>query len=268
MSKNLYIVPHDLTDVGDAAFRYALYLGKSVETEIRILHIVSDRSKIPVASAKIDLMVSKFDISDNVIITKVIKEGSIYEDIAKISKENSAQLIIMGTHGEKGMQKLFGSHAMKVVTSTEIPFMVVQSNTQPRIINKVVVPIDLAKESLQIIKLAGDIAQIYNAEIHVVGEDPRDEHLNLQMNNRFQIVRNQYNDRNINSVIELFKEGGSFSKKVIDYAKNNEIDLIALAYHSESIIPSFDKFAQNLITNPEQLPCLVINSKLVSNLYF
>ncbi len=268
MSKNLYIVPHDLTEVGDAAFRYALHLGESIDTEIRILHIVSDRSKIPAVSAKIDEMVSKFDFSDNVTITKVIKEGSIFEDIAKISKDTAAQLIIMGTHGEKGLQKLFGSHAMKVVTSTEIPFMVVQKGTLPRPINKICVPIDLAKESLQIIKLAGDIAQIYDAEIHVIGENQKDELLEKQMRNRIQIVKTKYEERNIVCTVELFDEGGSYSKKVIDYTQEHEIDMIALAYHSESIIPSFDKFAQNLITNPKQLPCLVINSKLASNLYF
>ncbi len=268
MSKNLYIVPHDLTEVGNAALRYALFLGKRIETEIRILHIISDRSKATQASLKIDQIVGEFDIPENVSITKVVKEGSIFEDIAKISKINQAQLIIMGTHGEKGLQKLFGSHAMKVVTSTEIPFMVVQKETQPKELNKIVVPIDLAKESLQIVKLVGDLATIYDAEVHILGEKQRDESLSLQMKSRIQIVQQQYEDRNVSCHINLFDEGGSYSKKIIDYSKQNQIDLIALAYHTEAIIASFDKFAQNLITNPGALPCLVINSKTASQFYY
>ena len=64
------------------------------------------------------------------------------------------------------------------------------------------------------------------------------------------------------------KDGGSYSKKVMEYAKAESIDLIAISYHSESLIPQFDKFAQNLITNSELLPCLVLNSKQASALYF
>ena len=268
MSKNLYIVPHDLTEVGDAALRYALHLGNRIETEIRILHIVSDRSKASAASAKIDEHVSQFDVPEHVEITKVVKEGSIFEDIAKISKVNAAQLIIMGTHGEKGLQKLFGSHAMKVVTSTEIPFMVVQKNTNPKPVKNIVVPIDLAKESLQIIKPVGDLAAIYGADIHVVGEKQKDELLSQQMKNRIQIVKQQYDDRELNCHVAFFNEGGSYSKKVIDYSKENNVDMIAVAYHTEAIIASFDKFVQNLITNPLDIPCLVINSKTASQFYY
>jgi molecular chaperone DnaK (HSP70) len=44
----------------------------------------------------------------------------------------------MGTHGMKGMQKLFGSNAMKVITSTAIPFVVIQQETEAKQLIKVV----------------------------------------------------------------------------------------------------------------------------------
>ena len=52
------------------------------------------------------------------------------------------------------------------------------------------------------------------------------------------------------------------------YANEKNIDLISIAYHSESLLPQFDTFAQSLITNEQQLPCMVLNSKLASALYF
>lgn len=88
------------------------------------------------------------------------------------------------------------------------------------------------------------------------------------MKNRIQIVKKQYEERNVPSKVEFLKDGGSYSKKVIEYSKKNDVDLIAIAYHSESLLPQFDKFAQNLITNSELLPCLVLNSKQASALYF
>ena len=51
-------------------------------------------------------------------------------------KKKSASAIIMGTHGAKGMQKLFGSFAMKVIISTSVPFMVVQKDSEIKKVNR------------------------------------------------------------------------------------------------------------------------------------
>lgn len=268
MSKNLYIVPHDFSKVGDVALKYALHLGKYVSTEIKLLHVISNKSEEIAASKKLDEIINQIDKPDGVTISKYIHVGSIFEDIGKIATREHAQLILMGTHGEKGMQKVFGSYAMKVITSCDIPFLVVQDNTNIKPIEKIIVPIDLTKESLQVVNLAADVATIFGATVHVVGEKQKDELLNQQMKNRILIVKNQYEERNVDCKLEFMKDGGSYSRKIEEYSKANQIDLIAIAYHSESLIPQFDKFAQKLITNEAKLPCLVINSKPASALYF
>lgn len=268
MSRNLYLVPHDFTAVGDAALAYAVFLGKRVQTEIQLVHIVSDSTKIAQAKQKLESIIAQHPAVDNIELTCLVETGSIFEDIGKIARREHAQLIIMGTHGASGMQKLFGSYAMKVVTSSNVPFLVVQQTTPVREVNKIVVPIDLTKESLQITNVAGDLAAIFQAELHVITERHNDEILSRKMANRILLVKNQYDDRNLASAVSFVEGGGSFQKKVMDYTKKVEGDLIALAYHSESLLPQFDKFAQSLITNELALPCLIINSKEASNLYF
>lgn len=268
MSKNLYIVPHDFTAVGDAAVNYALHLGKHVHTEIQLLHLVSSKSEAVKANLKLDEVARRFNPPAGVEITKLVREGSIFEDIGKIAQKEGAQLIIMGTHGSTGLQKLFGSHAMKVVTSSDIPFLIVQKDTPLNEIKDIVVPIDLTKESLQIVNIAGDMAAIYGAAVHVIGEKQNDELLSQQMKNRILIVKNQYDERKIPCHVEFMKGGGSYQKKIMTYCKEKSIDLVAIAYHSESLLPQFDTFAQSLITNENKLPCMVLNSKLASALYF
>ncbi len=268
MSKNLYIVPHDFTKVGDVALNYALHLAKHVNIEILLLHLVSSKNEEAAARQKLDAIIEKTELSNGVTMSSLATTGSIFEDIGKIAAQKHAQLILMGTHGEKGMQRFFGSHAMKVITSSDIPFLIVQDNTSFKQIENIVVPIDLTKESLQIVNIAGDLANIFRSKVHVVGEKQNDELLNQQMKNRILIVKNQYEERNVDCYVEFMKDGGSYSKKVINYCRDKSIDLIAIAYHSESLIPQFDKFAQNLITNDANLPCLVLNSKPASALYF
>lgn len=268
MSKNLYIVPHDFTPVGDAALRYALHMGQFVQTEILLLHLTSSKGEAIKASVKMDEIIARQNIPTGVELTRIVREGSIFEDIGKISRKEGAQLIIMGTHGSTGFQKILGSNAMKVVTSADTPFLIVQKDTPLNDIKKVVVPIDLTKESLQIVNIAGDMAGIFNAEVHVVGEKQNDELLSQQMKNRILIVKNQYDERNVPCSVELMKSGGSYSKKIMEYAKQHGVDMIAIAYHSESLLPQFDTFAQSLITNDQKLPCMVLNSKPASALYF
>lgn len=268
MSKNLYIVPHDFTHVGDMALKYAIHLGKHVQTEIQLLHVVKDKSEVPPARQKLQAIIDRTETTNGTQLSLITRIGSIFEDIGKIATEEHAQLIIMGTHGASGMQKLMGSHAMKVITSCDIPFLVVQDETKVKEVEHIVVPIDLTKESLQIVNIAGDVAKMFNAMVHVVGEKQNDELLNQQMKNRILIVKNQYEERDVKCSVEFMKDGGSYSKKIVDYSKRNNIDLIAIAYHSESLIPQFDKFAQNLITNEHNLPCIVLNSKQASALYF
>jgi len=268
MNRNLYLVPHDFTAVGDIALKYAIYLGKRVRTEIQVVHIVPEAAKIALAKQKLQAIIANIPVSENVELTPVVLVGNIFEDIGKIAQKEHAQLIIMGTHGATGMQKLFGSYAMKVVTSSNVPFLVVQEKTPVAEVKKIIVPIDLTKESLQITNVAGDLAAIFNAELHVITERQNDEILGRKMANRISLVKNQYDERNLNSNVSFVDGGGSFQKKVLEYSKKVNADFLALAYHSESLLPQFDKFAQTLITNELNLPCLIINSKAASNLYF
>ena len=268
MSSNLYIVPHDFTPVGDSALNYAVNLSKHVKVDIRLLHVVSSKNDVPRASDKLDEIISNAGTHEGITFSKSIREGSIFDQIGEVARKENAQLIIMGTHGASGLQKLLGSNAMKVVISADTPFIILQKDTPFKEIKNIVVPIDLTKESLQIVNNAGDMAAIFGATVHVVGEKQNDEYLSQQMKNRILIVKKQYLERNVPCVVEFMSKGGSYPKKIMEYAKANNIDMVAIAYHSESLLPQFDTFAQSLITNESKLPCMILKSKPASSLYF
>lgn len=268
MSRNLYIVPHDLTEVGNTAFDYALFLGMHVRTEIMLVHLVDNKSKIAGVEQKLDEIIASKSVPENVAISRLVAQGDIFTDISKIANREHAQLILMGTHGAKGFQKLTGSHAMKVITSCDVPFIIVQKDTKHVEIKNLVVPIDLTKESLQIVSPAGDLARIFDATVHVVGEKQNDEGLSQQTKNRVLLIRNKYDEKGAKCEVHLLKSGGSYSKKIMEFVRENAINVIAIAYHSESLLPQFDSFAQSLITNDLNLPCMIIAAKQSGNLYF
>ncbi len=268
MSRNLYIVPHDLTEVGNAALDYALFLGTHVKTEIMVLNLVDNKAKIPATEQRLKEIVSKKTVPANVELTILVAAGDIFTEISNIANREHAQLIIMGTHGIKGFQRLTGSFAMKVITSCDVPFIIVQKDTHHTDIKNIVVPIDLTKESLQIVSSAGDLARMFDATVHVIGEKQNDEGLSQQIKNRVLLIRNKYDEKGAKCEVNLLKSGGSYAKKVRQYVTDTKANMIAIAYHSESLLPQFDSFAQSLITNEEKLPCMIIAAKQSGNLYF
>ncbi|MDX2361302.1 MAG: universal stress protein [Crocinitomicaceae bacterium] len=268
MSKNLYIVPYDFTPVTEKALEYALFLAKRVDAEIRLLHLAPDKAKGMPKVKLLEDVKNKLNVPAGVQVSSSVKIGDVFTDLARIAKEEKAQLIIMGTHGIRGFQRVSGSHAMKVVTSADCPFLIVQKNTILAEITDVAVPIDLTKESLQIVNIAGDIANIFKAKVNVLAEKQSDQILNTRLQNRIGIVSKQYEERDIEAKMNILKSGGGYGKKIMHFVKNNNVGLIAISYHSESLLPQFDSFAQNIITNKPALPVLIINSKLASALYF
>lgn len=267
---NLFIVPHDFTEVGDAALFNSFFLARPRETEIKLLHIVSDKSKGAAAHKKLEEIIEKHkDAAGSLKVTPLVKVGSIFEDIGKIAEDSEAKLIIMGTHGAKGMQKLFGSYAIKVVTSTSVPFLVVQKEKKVmESIKTIVVPIDLSKESLQIINTAGDIARMFGAKVHVVGEKQSDPRLSQQIKVRISIVKKEFEEKDVDSEIHILEGSKSYHTKIMKFALENNADMIAVAYYTSSLFPQFDGHFQSLLTNKENIPCLIANSKLLSKLYF
>ncbi|MFA7273035.1 MAG: universal stress protein [Crocinitomicaceae bacterium] len=268
MSKNLYVVLHDFTEIGDTALNYALQIAKYVHTDIKLLHVVNDQSKENQALAKLAEIIAEKSLPPDVTLTPLVKVGNFIDDMGNFVKSEHAQLIIMGTHGALGLQKIFGSHAIKMIRHCEVPFLIVQKGAPIKEIKNIIVPVDLTKESLQIVNIAGDMAAIFDGSVHILYEEQNDERLSATMKTRIHIVKNNYEERKVKAEFVRLDAKGAYIKKIEAYAHEKDAELLAFSYHSESILPQFETFGQSLITNSLNLPCMVVNSKLASALYF
>jgi nucleotide-binding universal stress UspA family protein len=223
---------------------------------------VKKEKEITDSKTRLDAMISdlKLDADAPKVDSKVVV-GNIIQDIGKIAGYDDATLIVMGTHGAKGLQRLLGSNAIRVITNSGTPFLVVQdkmpSNSK---IDRIVMPIDLAKESIQILKFAVDLAKQFGAEIHVVGSHQSDEWLINKVRNNITNVRNYLKKHNISFSVKSLEGKKSYQEEVIQYAQEVGADLMDVAYYSESILPQFDTFAQSLITNELKMPVLIVDA--------
>jgi nucleotide-binding universal stress UspA family protein len=67
----------------------------------------------------------KKKIPAKVKVRTIVSQGAVSKEIARVAKAERADLIVISTHGESGLQHLFGSVADRVMRHTTIPVLVI-----------------------------------------------------------------------------------------------------------------------------------------------
>ena len=117
------LVPHDFTSVADTAINHAAKIASIFDGGIYLLHIVGKDKEVGDAREKLTKIAEEAAKTYNLKVEPIIRIGNIFEDIGDVATEIDARLIVMGTHGVKGIQKLVGSYALKVITHSKVPFI-------------------------------------------------------------------------------------------------------------------------------------------------
>jgi nucleotide-binding universal stress UspA family protein len=268
MKTKTFIVPHDFTPVADIALEHAIATAKPLDAQIYVLHVVPKEADIKDAEKKLDTVISAHSASGAKLIPYV-RLGSIFEEIGDFAAEHHAELIYMGTHGAHGWQHITGSHALKVVTSSSVPFIVVQEKgIKETGYDDIVVPMDLNKETKQKLAIVANLAQYFKSRVHVITPDESDEFLQHQVQANIQFAKKFFSERNIEMTATLAPSSG-FDKEVVKHAVNIDADLIAIMnLHKGGILNALGtSYEQYIITNDAKIPALIVNPIDISGKY-
>jgi nucleotide-binding universal stress UspA family protein len=134
------LVAHDFGAPARAALRCALRLATDVKARVTVAHVydlpvygfegMSAAHEVEVAitssaSAALDQVVAEAR-AVGVEADRVLRRGCAWGEIARIAVEIGADLVVVGTHGRRGLQHdLLGSVAEKVVRTSPRPVLVV-----------------------------------------------------------------------------------------------------------------------------------------------
>ena len=265
MSKRNLLVPHDFTSAGDTAVEYAVNLAITFGAELNLLHVTKNTKDNKKAEATFVKIIEKLN-SKGITVNTIVRKGDIFETIGNVAKENHTSIVVMGTHGAKGMQKVFGSFAIKVIKSTHTPFIIVQEGHKYTTTKNIVFPVDISKESLQIEQVVSAISKKANSKVHILSEKYKDTSYKIKSAVNLQVLNKEFSEHNVDHVNENVKKISS--EEILKYAKKNDCDMIAISYYSDSMFSQFDTIFQEIITNNEKIPALIINSKEVGNYFF
>lgn len=254
------LVPVDFREPSANAVKHALRLAPQFNTGIALLHIVADDSHKAEGREQMDNFVAGF--KTDIPIKKIVQRGDLFEDIGQAADILEAYMIVMGTSGLRGLQYVFGSRALRIVTSATTPFMVVQT-APPRIeIKTMVVPVDLAREDKQILSLAIQATRLLGTKIHLFVAHHTDDFKRNDTYRNEKFAQRYLDEFNVEYTTVHAEGKHDFTRELLEYSDLVEAGLIGIVNHREEGFMNLlgNNFDQKIITNESEIPVLIINA--------
>ncbi len=272
-----YIIPWDFTPVAENALLYAVRFCKSstAVSFIELVYVIQtgglfSKGKMSEADARDRFKVDQKRILDEygIEVKTVILEGNIFDTITEYATEFQADMVIMGTHGIKGVQKLTGSWALKVIAGSEVPFLVVQDKPVHRnIFEHMVLPIDFRDEEKEKIQWAIQIASRYGSKIHIIVPNTFDSGVLKKINFNLAFAKKHIEGYNIESEIHNAAKGKSFQEEIVNLAVDIEADVILIMTTPNLDFTDYVFGAQEqyIIANNSKIPVLCVNPGTINH---
>lgn len=274
------LVPTDFSDLSLDALDGAVFMAKKLGGEIYLLHILENSSFNSTIEKMLTLSRNRDHILNDAIVHNFneIKEsikkksgidihtitgtGRIHQAIADKAEEIGADVILMTTHGVSGMDRfLLGSTANRVIGNSKCPVITFTENPSNPGLDKIILPLDLSRETREKVDASIQIAKNFNASIDVIevmhSDDPAVvKKLNLQLKQ----VENYIKEVNIPCTAQILK-GDDPVETIITYAKENKGDLIMIMTNDESITDFFISSQSQKIINNSPIPVCSIRPR-------
>lgn len=264
--KNVLLVTWDFTRMSDNALLHAIKLSQNVENKIRLVHVIKpgDPQLRLEAEEKIKKDISRIQEEQKILCEWIILEGSLFSAITIYIRDSDAIMVVMGTHGIRGYQKYFGSHALKVIIGSEIPYIVVHDKpaNMSRYTN-IVFPIDFKSENKEKLQWAIYLGKYFNSKVHLFKAPVTDNSLVKKVNVNLNFAIRFLIQNNLDYEIHTAKKYGSFGKEMVSFAKevNADLILITTTKHITFLDYLFGASEQYIIDNPAGIPVMCINPK-------
>lgn len=261
--KYTVLVPTDFTEAADCATEHALKVASIFKGQIYLLHVVSKDKLVETNKEKLNQIAATLKQKSGVQVNIIVKKGNIFDDIGEVAKEIGANLILMGTHGVKGIQHLVGSYALKVIMNSEVPFIITQKKGPNKGYSNIVVPISYEEESKQKLTLIVGISKHFGAKVHIFSPKETDEFLKSRLSRQLSFVKKYLEERSVDYDLKFAEEKGDFTRQTAEYAKQISADLIAVINTGDkgilSDILGGSGGEQDLIANKEEIPVIIMN---------
>lgn len=296
---NKILFPTDFSTCSKQAFPHALLLAEKYSSELHVLHVITINKDDPYNPAydfphlkEYNIHLEKYadERSDKFIKKHRVKTARIKKNqvrgyfpprnILEYSKRYNIDLIVMGTHGRRGLANLFlGSVTEEVIRIAQCPVYIIRAQKVARQIekiNKILIPVDFSEHSKKALTYSKHFCNDIDVELDIL-------HV---VENRFYPAFNDadksysfysrpiFKEKSLNIILEFLKNTpgpnvpakiniteGFAAREILKFAEKNHSDMIVLNTHGISELNHFLLGSvAKIIVRRSKCPVLIVKS--------
>lgn len=246
MNISKIIVPVDFSDDSENGLELALRVEQVYDADIQLVYVQPSKRPFYLASEDLEKreaekkfkeLTSKYSTRQGKL-DFIIKKGKIYQEVVEQVEAFNDSIIVMTTHGASGFEEFFvGSNAYRIITATNRPVLTLKTGNIPKVVDRILVPIDHTEETRQKVPFALDLAKRYKAELHVIGTpESSDSYIKGKTEAYYKQSIEYLIENGIQAKNEMLEPGDKV-KMILDYTENNKIDLVTIMTEQTPLIP-------------------------------
>jgi nucleotide-binding universal stress UspA family protein len=181
------LVPCDFSDPAIQAFKFAVEVAKESRGEVILLNVV----ELPVMHESVLMPTLSFEeafikdmkahaeknfakmkdkwAKEGPKVSSFIEFGGATPTIREFVKENSIDLIVMGTHGASGLKEFFvGSNTEKIVRTSGVPVIAVKGSVKVSSIKNIVFPNTFTTDQEELTLKVKALQNFFKATLHIL----------------------------------------------------------------------------------------------------
>jgi nucleotide-binding universal stress UspA family protein len=274
------LIPVDFSETSLLAIRHGAYIAHKTGAQIYLLHVVNahfmsqnmflpvvnlDQNQIETkALEKLSELGQEIAGQHKVNVQNIVRLGSPSSEVVKVAKELGVSLIVMGTHGYSPMQEIMiGSVALKVITRSPAPTMVMRMEAPESGYKKIILPIDNTVNSRQKVNFALEFAKKFEATVHAValltsGEEGDKPALELVLHQIHTLAK----EKAVSCQTEVLENVRNRATATVDYTTKKGGDLVIIMTDQDAELSGFflGPYSQQII-HKSSVPVIAIKPK-------
>jgi len=249
---NHVLLPHDFGDTSQTAMDYAIALARMFNAVLDVLH-VRDRNDTVIPErfprelyeelqATVRERLLRITALDETkpILDFHLRSGTAHAEILRFAKEQRTDLIVMGTHGRRGIaHAVLGSVAETVVRTAPCPVLTVRRPPREYTTPNILVPTDFGEASDTALSYGRTLAHTLGGKLHLlhvmenyfmrpIVADPHalEAAARRQLDERLTLM-----DRDTLGASATLEVSDHTAAAVVEYANASHIDFIVMGTH-------------------------------------
>ncbi len=254
----------DFTGVSQLALEHTAIIARQSICLVTLLHIADESKRIDEKELKNQIREFASHLEDEGVSFAIqIDYGNFFEIIANSIKKLDCDLIVIGTHGIKGIKQNFvSSNIVKLIRLISTPALIIQGHSQtPQegYLNILVPMLETADPKI-LEKPVEQFASLFKSNLHLLGFFVKEMEQTFTQKTNDQAAR--FLTMGFNTHVQMEETSvytSSYSRSIIQYADIEDIEVLVLVFHESEEIKNFDNAdMENILLNRLGKPVLCI----------